>query len=227
MRVAIALSATGGPWGDFVTYAQEAERLGVAIYFVAEAWGTDAVSPLAYLAAKTERILLASGIMQISARTPVTTAYRKFKAIFVSAGADLLSTPVELRLTKSVFSRVVPHEGYDNALLPHMVFGFPLSPARRQPGGLASHPPSLGARLGASAHAGRFYGEGSCPQAAARRTGGAGMPADRHASPSTGRQRGHHRRRTRPWLVGTYEPVRSRRGVCNTPGAVRWAGGNP
>jgi alkanesulfonate monooxygenase SsuD/methylene tetrahydromethanopterin reductase-like flavin-dependent oxidoreductase (luciferase family) len=40
MRVAIALSATGGPWGDFVTYAQEAERLGVAICFVAEAWGS-------------------------------------------------------------------------------------------------------------------------------------------------------------------------------------------
>ena len=56
---------------------------------------------------------------------------------------------------------------------------------------------------------------------------GAGMTADSHASPSTGRERGHHRHRTRPWLVGTYEPVRSRRGVCNTPGAVRWAGGNP
>lgn len=74
MRVAISLSATGGPWGDFVTYAQEAERLGAAVCFVAEAWGSDAVSPLAYLAARTERILLASGIMQISARTPVTTA---------------------------------------------------------------------------------------------------------------------------------------------------------
>jgi F420-dependent oxidoreductase-like protein len=74
MRVAISLSATGGPWGDFVTYVQEAERLGVAMCFVAEAWGSDAVSPLAYLAARTERILLASGIMQISARTPVTTA---------------------------------------------------------------------------------------------------------------------------------------------------------
>ena len=43
--------------------------------------------------------------------------------------------------------------------------------------------------------------------------GGAGLTADSHASPSTGRERGHHRRRTRPWLVGTYEPVRSRRGL--------------
>ena len=67
MRVAIALSATGGPWGDFVTYVPGGRAPGVALCFVAEAWGTDAVSPLAYLAAKTERILLASGIMQISA----------------------------------------------------------------------------------------------------------------------------------------------------------------
>jgi hypothetical protein len=124
-----------------------------------------------------------------------------------------LSTPVELSLTKRVLSLVVPQEGYDNALLPHTVFGFPLRPARRQPGGLASHPPSLGARLGASAHAGGIYGEGACPRAAARRTGGAGMTAASQASPSPGRERGHHRRRTRPWLVGTYEPVRSRRGL--------------
>ena len=41
--------------------------------FVAEAWGTDAVSPLAYLAAKTER-LLAEWHYADSARTPVTTA---------------------------------------------------------------------------------------------------------------------------------------------------------
>ena len=63
MRVAISLSTTREPWGDFVTYVQEAERLGAAVCFVAESWGTDAVSPLAYLAAKTERIVLGSGIM--------------------------------------------------------------------------------------------------------------------------------------------------------------------
>jgi hypothetical protein len=72
-------------------------------------------------------------------------------------------------------------------------------------------PPSLCARPGASAHAGRFYEEESCPRAAARRSG-AGLTADSHASPSTGRERGHPRRRTRPWLVGTYKPVRSRKG---------------
>src|SRR4029453_10851021 len=57
------------------------------------------------------------------------------------------------------------------------------------------------------------HGEGSCPRAATIRTGGAGMTADSHASPPTGRERGHHRRRTRPWLPGTYEAVRLRMGL--------------
>ena len=74
MRVAIQLGAAGGSWNDAVTYVQEAERLGAAVCFVAEAWGTDGVSPLAYLAAKTERILLASGILQIGIRTPALVA---------------------------------------------------------------------------------------------------------------------------------------------------------
>jgi alkanesulfonate monooxygenase SsuD/methylene tetrahydromethanopterin reductase-like flavin-dependent oxidoreductase (luciferase family) len=94
MHVAITLSATGGPWGDFVTYVQEAERLGAAMCFVAEAWGTDAVSPLAYLAARTERILLASGIMQMSARTPVATA--TFRQGQASGGASLPGCSIRL-----------------------------------------------------------------------------------------------------------------------------------
>lgn len=53
---------------------QEAERLGVDTVWSAEAWGQDAVTPLAYLAAKTERIRLGTGIMQISARVPSMTA---------------------------------------------------------------------------------------------------------------------------------------------------------
>jgi F420-dependent oxidoreductase-like protein len=94
MRVAISLSATSGPWGDFVTYVQEAERLGVAVCFVAEAWGTDAVSPLAYLAAKTERILLGSGILQISARTPVMTAQTALTLAMLSGNRFLLGLGV-------------------------------------------------------------------------------------------------------------------------------------
>lgn len=74
MRVAITAGASGASWGDQVTYVQEAERLGVAVCFVAEAWGSDAATPLGYLAAKTDRILLGSGIFQISSRTAAMTA---------------------------------------------------------------------------------------------------------------------------------------------------------
>ncbi|CAA9292089.1 MAG: ATP/GTP-binding protein [uncultured Corynebacteriales bacterium] len=54
--------------------AQEAERLGFAVVWAAEAWGSDVVSVLAWVAARTERIDVGSAIMQIPARTPAMTA---------------------------------------------------------------------------------------------------------------------------------------------------------
>jgi len=71
----------GGPgsgdpavWREAVAFACEAERLGVDSAWSAEAWGQDAVAPLAFLAARTSRLMLGTGIMQISARTPSMTA---------------------------------------------------------------------------------------------------------------------------------------------------------
>jgi alkanesulfonate monooxygenase SsuD/methylene tetrahydromethanopterin reductase-like flavin-dependent oxidoreductase (luciferase family) len=40
----------------------------------AEAYGSDAVTPLAYLAGKTERIRLGTAVMQVAARAPAATA---------------------------------------------------------------------------------------------------------------------------------------------------------
>ena len=57
-----------------VEFVRAAERLGVDCVWSAEAWGQDAVTSLAYLAAKTETIKLGTGIMQISARVPSMTA---------------------------------------------------------------------------------------------------------------------------------------------------------
>lgn len=78
MKTAIGV---GGPasgkrneWASTIDFVVEAEKLGVDYCWSAEAWGHDAVVPLAYLAAKTERMILGSGIMQISARTPSMTA---------------------------------------------------------------------------------------------------------------------------------------------------------
>ena len=57
-----------------VAYVVEAERLGVESAWSAEAWGYDAITPLAYLAAKTSRIRLGTGIMQIGSRSPAMIA---------------------------------------------------------------------------------------------------------------------------------------------------------
>ena len=55
-------------------WVQHAEKLGVDMAFAAEAWWSDAVTPLAYMADKTSTIKLATGIMQVTARTPAMTA---------------------------------------------------------------------------------------------------------------------------------------------------------
>ena len=57
-----------------VEQIQLAERLGFDSVWSAEAYGSDAITPLAYLAAITERIRLGTGVMQLAARTPATAA---------------------------------------------------------------------------------------------------------------------------------------------------------
>lgn len=75
MKLAIELGGTQPDTLDMtVQWVQLAERLGVDMAFSAEAWWSDAVTPLAYLADKTESIKLATGIMQVTARTPAMTA---------------------------------------------------------------------------------------------------------------------------------------------------------
>jgi F420-dependent oxidoreductase-like protein len=78
MKVSIGIGgAASGRKRDFeeqVDFVVEAEKLGVDTVWTAEAWGQDAISPLAFLAARTSRIRLGTGIMQISARAPVMTA---------------------------------------------------------------------------------------------------------------------------------------------------------
>ena len=78
MKVSIAIggAASGGrrEFDQQVEFVVEAEKLGVDTVWTAEAWGQDAITPLAYLAGKTDRIKLGTGILQISARTPSMTA---------------------------------------------------------------------------------------------------------------------------------------------------------
>src|SRR5256885_28817 len=59
---------------DHLALAQEADRLGYSAVWAAEAYGSDAVTMLAWIAGQTQRIDLGSAVMQIPARTPAMTA---------------------------------------------------------------------------------------------------------------------------------------------------------
>ena len=59
---------------DHLAMAQEADRLGYAVVWAAEAYGSDTVSMLAWIAGQTTQIDLGAAVMQIPARTPAMTA---------------------------------------------------------------------------------------------------------------------------------------------------------
>jgi F420-dependent oxidoreductase-like protein len=69
---------------ELIGLAQEAERLGYDSAWAAEAWGTDAVTVLTWLAATTTTLKIGSAIMQMPGRTPANTA-------MTAATLDLLS----------------------------------------------------------------------------------------------------------------------------------------
>ncbi|GLP68837.1 FMN-dependent monooxygenase [Streptomyces sp. TUS-ST3] len=90
MRTSTTIEASGGDWREIVAYVTEAEKLGLDICWVAEAWGSEAPSPLGYLAAKTERMLLGSGIIQLGTRTPMAIARAAITLSQISQGRFLL-----------------------------------------------------------------------------------------------------------------------------------------
>jgi F420-dependent oxidoreductase-like protein len=92
--VADFVSSHSPGFTEVADYVVEAERLGVDTVWSAEAWGTDAVVPLAYLAARTSRIRLGAGVMQITARTPSMTAMTAMTLDHVSAGRFILGLGV-------------------------------------------------------------------------------------------------------------------------------------
>src|SRR5215831_15448797 len=75
---------------ELIELAQEAERLGYDSAWAAEAWGTDVVSVLAWLGARTTTVKLGAGIMQIPARTPAMTAMTAATLDLMSGGRFLL-----------------------------------------------------------------------------------------------------------------------------------------
>ncbi|HJP79597.1 MAG TPA: LLM class flavin-dependent oxidoreductase [Pseudonocardiaceae bacterium] len=89
MRTATTIEASGD-WAETATFVVEAEKLGMDVCWVAEAWGADAPSALGFLAARTERLLLGSGIIQLGTRTPVAIAQTAITLSNMSGGRFLL-----------------------------------------------------------------------------------------------------------------------------------------
>jgi F420-dependent oxidoreductase-like protein len=75
---------------ELIELAQEAEGLGYDSAWAAEAWGTDAVTVLAWLAAKTTTLKIGSAIMQIPGRSPANTAMTAATLDLLSGGRFLL-----------------------------------------------------------------------------------------------------------------------------------------
>ena len=75
---------------ELIALAQEAERLGYDSAWTAEAWGTDAVTVLSWLAATTSTIKVGTAIMQIPGRTPANTAMTAATLDLLSGGRFLL-----------------------------------------------------------------------------------------------------------------------------------------
>jgi F420-dependent oxidoreductase-like protein len=87
VRVAIGSVVLTTEDVDFVV---EADKLGAHSVWVPEAWGQDALTPLAYLAARTTSIRLGSGIVQVGARTPANLAMAAASLQTLSGGRFLL-----------------------------------------------------------------------------------------------------------------------------------------
>src|SRR2546428_48420 len=86
MNVAISLRLATEDWEQGSAYVVEAERLGAHSVWTPEAWGHDAVAPLAFLAARTSRILLGTAIMQAGTRTPALIAMTALSLASMSHG---------------------------------------------------------------------------------------------------------------------------------------------
>jgi F420-dependent oxidoreductase-like protein len=93
------LGFTWGYWTqampeNFLELSKIAEDAGFDCIWSAESWGSDAFSPLAYIAAHTDRIKLGTGVVQLSARTAAATAMHAITLDHLSGGRLILGLGV-------------------------------------------------------------------------------------------------------------------------------------
>lgn len=95
----LSLGLQLGYWGaqpppNLVALAQEAERLDFDSVWVAESWGNDCFTPLAWIGSQTSRIRLGTAVAQLSARTPTACAMAALALDHLSGGRMILGLGV-------------------------------------------------------------------------------------------------------------------------------------
>lgn len=90
MKLGINIGYSGAEMRLPLDLVLEVEKLGYDSVWTAEAYGSDAITPLAYLAAKTSRIKLGTAIMQMAARTPAMAAMTTSTLDALSGGRMLV-----------------------------------------------------------------------------------------------------------------------------------------
>ena len=90
MRLGLMVGYSGAQVAIDMNLVKEAESLGYDSVWTAEAWGSDAVSPLAWIGAQTTKIKLGTGIMQLPGRSPANTAMTAMTLDALSGGRFIL-----------------------------------------------------------------------------------------------------------------------------------------
>ncbi len=83
-----------GPYADPIDIVRAAEDCGYDSVWTAESWGSDVVSPLCWIGARTSRIKLGTGLMQLSGRTPTCAAMTAMTIDHLSGGRLILGLGV-------------------------------------------------------------------------------------------------------------------------------------
>ena len=90
MRLGLMVGYSGAQISLDMNMIHEAEKSGFDSVWTAEAWGSDAVSPLAWIGAQTKKIKLGTAIMQLPGRSPANTAMTAMTLDQLSGGRFIL-----------------------------------------------------------------------------------------------------------------------------------------
>ena len=90
MKLGLSLGYTGARVSFPIELVKQAERLGYDSVWTAEAYGSDAMTPLAWIAAQTSRIRLGTGIAQLAGRTPAMCAMQAMTIDGLAGGGRMI-----------------------------------------------------------------------------------------------------------------------------------------